>query len=915
MKIRFQTVIVLALIGLAYNIVAEEVYRAVTLDKLTLVEGAIPVDYAYPLNPAAEARRSYAVLDGPGEVYLFTQDLSNINRFGYPKVREMTLVARADAAVQTGRLFVPTSDYTGMIALKFKLPEQAGGDASRKLFFRGKIADRAELLNRQAPGSALFRRQLNQAAEQLPENERAAAQAVRWRGGRPENVADTYALFSGGRAVAENLQLDRALRQTKPDGETATVPIANIQGITVNAFDWTPLIKDLHPAADALAELIPEDQHAIFFPSFTAFNTLLDQADEHSLPLLRLAESRSEDALTRERYQTQLGLSVTMLGKLLGPTLIESVAITGSTPYLRMGSDITFLFQAKGDSPDALRKAIVTQISLNTAATPGVQVAKADGPNYSYSSMTTPDRRVSSYVATFGNVVVVTNSTKQLDAIAAVVKKQQKSLATAPEYTFFRNRYPRGEADQTALLVLSDATIRRWCGPRVRIADARRTAALAVLADLDAARIEGKLPEPLTNPCPTVDLGELTLTPAGVRSSIYNTAAFMTPIGELDLDKVTPQEKMAYERWRDGYQRGYRQFFDPIAVKFSFTQQQLAVDVTVMPLIGESDYNRQEIFQLSKGASLKADSGDPHGALLHLAFAVNGDSPVLKGLEGFLQRFNKEIERPLSWIGDCIAVYADDDPFWQEMAKAPDAQKFLEKEVHRLPVAVRIDCKSGLKLAAFLTAIRAYADQSAPNLVTWENRTHAGMTYVRVAPTPRGDLAVIEKIALYYAPTPEALVLTLSEPTLKRALDRRAAAKPGEAPVAAWAGQNLALHAESSLVTQFEGLMGGSFLNEAQVLAWANLPILNELRRLHPEADPMEMYVRYFNARLLDPAGGKYVWNERFQSYESTTLGLPAAPKSPELPLPYVRNYSAGDFGLTFENDGLRAKVSLKRRQ
>ncbi len=915
MKTRFWAMLLLTLIGLAQLAVAEDVYRAVGLDKLTLTNGAIPSDYTYPTNPAAEARRPYAVLDGPGEIYLFTENLSNINRFGYPKIGEITLVSHADAAVRTGRLFVPTRDYSAMTTLKFTLPEKAGGDDARKLFFRGKIADRAELLNRQVPGAALFRRQLWEADKELPLNERNGPQVSNWRSTRPDNVADTYALFSGGRAVAENLQLNRAFRQNNLPGDAATVPIGTIQGITVNAFDWKPLIKDLHPATDALAELVPEYQHAIFFPSFTAFNTLLHEADEHSLPLLQLVESRSEDALTRERYQTQLGLSVTVLGKVLGPTLIQSVAITGSTPYLRVGSDITFLFEARSNSLDALRQAILAQISVNTARIPEVKTAKNDGEAYSYSSATTADRTVSSYVATFGNVVVVTNSTRQLDAIAAVLKKHQKSLAAAPEYTFFRQRYPRGQADETALLILSDATIRRWCGPRLRIADARRTAALAVLADLDAARIDGKLAEPLVNASPTLDLGALTLSPTGVRSSIYNTAAFMTPIDELEIEKVTPREQAAYEQWRDGYQRGYRQFFDPIAVRFSSSTERLGLDVTVMPLIGESDYNRQELFLLSKGASLKADSGDPHDAPLHLALAINPDSPVLKQASGFFQMVNKELEKPLSWVGDSISVYADDDPFWQEIGKAPDAWKFIQKEVHRLPVAVRIDCKSGLKLAAFLTAIRAYADQSAPNMVTWENRTHAGLTYVRVAPAPRNGLGELEKIALYYAPTPEALVLTLSEPLLKRSLDRRAAAKPGESPTAAWAGQNLALHANSSVATQFESLMRTSFLQQAQVLSWANLPILNELRRLHPDADPMELYTRYFNARLLDPAGGKYVWNEQFQSYESTALGLPAAPKSPDLPLPYLRNYSAADFGLIFENDGLRAKMNLERRK
>ena len=36
--------------------------------------------------------------------------------------------------------------------------------------------------------------------------------------------------------------------------------------------------------------------------------------------MLRLAEPRSEDVRTAKRYQRQLGLSLTGLGRLLGPT-------------------------------------------------------------------------------------------------------------------------------------------------------------------------------------------------------------------------------------------------------------------------------------------------------------------------------------------------------------------------------------------------------------------------------------------------------------------------------------------------------------------------------------------------------------------------------------------------------------------
>ena len=148
--------------------------------------------------------------------------------------------------------------------------------------------------------------------------------------------------------MSENLQLDRMIRTT--DAATRrkpTVDVDKIDGITVPEIDWKPLVKDLKPKLDPLAALIPADQHAVFFPTFSAAVRAADEADSAGTPVLRLAEPRSEDARTVKRYQRQLGLSLTGLGRLLGPHVAQSVALTGSDPYFRTGTDVAVLFEAQ----------------------------------------------------------------------------------------------------------------------------------------------------------------------------------------------------------------------------------------------------------------------------------------------------------------------------------------------------------------------------------------------------------------------------------------------------------------------------------------------------------------------------------------------------------------------------------------
>ena len=297
----------------------------------------------------------------------------------------------------------------------------------------------------------------------------------------------TYDLFTGGRAVSENLQLDRMMRSDS-GGEQPTVDVNKIDGISVPEIDWKPLVKDLKPKLDPLAALIPADQHVVFFPTFSAAVRTADEADSAGTPVLRLAEPRSEDARTAKRYERQLCLSMTGLGRLLGPHVAQSVALTGSDPYFRTGTDVAVLFEAR--NPAMLETLLSAQISVKAAREPATKPEQGEIDGLPYQGVRSPDRAVCSYLARFDNVVVVTNSLYQLGRLAAVHRGKSPAVASLPEYIFFRNRYRLGDPEETALIFLSDATIRRWCGPRWRIATSRQTRDLAVLADLQAANMD-----------------------------------------------------------------------------------------------------------------------------------------------------------------------------------------------------------------------------------------------------------------------------------------------------------------------------------------------------------------------------------------------------------------------------------------
>ena len=494
--------------------------------------------------------------------------------------------------------------------------------------------------------------------------------------------------------------------------------------------------------------------------------------------MLQLSEPQSQDAGTRQRYERQLGFSLTGLGRLLGPHLINAIAITGSDPYLRAGGDIAILFQPKDAA--ALKTLLSAQISAARQTTPNAKVADGKIGTLQYMGSVSQDRSLSSYMGELKDgTIVVTNSLAELARLGDVDAGKSPGLGGTPEYTFFRDRYKLGDADESALIVLSDATIRRWCGAQYRIADSRRTRAAAVLADLNARYLDtlvaGKEEVALlASDYPVPNLGELRLTPHGVVSSTYGSLDFLTPISELKLDTVTEGEAEAYKRWRDTYETNWRGVFDPIAIRIGVHDKKISADVTVMPLIWGTDY--RPMIDIASGVKLNPATSDLHDALLHVGWAINVKAAQVRSASVMWLSLAPNIKiDPFGWIGQSIWFYADDDPFWAEMAKAEKVDEFLESNISRIPFALNVEVSNGFKLTAFLVALHGFVDQSAPGMTLWQNLNYKDQPYVKISPSEqaKGQNKELKNAALFYRATGESLLLTPNE-ALAEARDRSA---------------------------------------------------------------------------------------------------------------------------------------------
>ncbi|HEX5499495.1 MAG TPA: hypothetical protein VFX03_09720, partial [Thermomicrobiales bacterium] len=335
-----------------------------------------------------------------------------------------------------------------------------------------------------------------------------------------------------------------------------------------------------------------------------------------------------------------------------------------------------------------------------------------------WSGFLSPDRRVSCYIAALASAVVVTNSPAQLDKLVQVERGHSPSAASLDEYKFFRLRYPRGDADETAFVFLSDAAIRRWCGPRWRIAASRRLHDAAVMSEVQARffeeLVEGKAKDgPVRTDLALFGAGDLRMTARGVRSWTQNTLEFQTPIAELPLERITKAESEAYSDWRDGYQANWSWAFDPIALRLMVKESQLATDLSVMPLIWGSQY--RWMIDMVRGVELGPADGEPHEAIVHYIWAINRKARQAGGWADFAAgAVNVD---PFDWLGDWVSMFIDDDAeYWKKLAeKIEQGESDLGPVAwDRAPLAFYIDVRDALKLTAFLTGVRTLIEQVAP---------------------------------------------------------------------------------------------------------------------------------------------------------------------------------------------------------
>lgn len=415
-----------------------------------------------------------------------------------------------------------------------------------------------------------------------------------------------FELTTGATAITQSLALDRVKRSEFRDIGRRSIPIASVRGIDIAEHPWKQMMGDKKPSPEPLAKLVPHDNYYITFKSFSKFLDFGDLLDQWVTNAARVYEVNSRDLHLKDRYERQLCLQTTWLGRTLGPLLIRSVAVTGSDPYVREGSDISVLFHVKN------RAGFLAGVEQFLAAArkehgQELEETKEQYHGIAVERFVTPLREVSLHRASFDEFVIYSNSTVGLWRILDTFRGEHPSLGDSLDFQYMRTVFDRNDAQEDGFAFLSDAFIRQLVGPASKIKEKRRLEALTSLSMLThgamfAAWETGRLPaghqellaaaalKPEYLFCPEGKPIRWDAAKQTAVSEAYNTLAFATPLVELPIDQITPMEQQAYADFRAEYTRLWRQFFDPVGIRLALDKKQVKIEVFILPLVQSQQY-------------------------------------------------------------------------------------------------------------------------------------------------------------------------------------------------------------------------------------------------------------------------------------------------------------------------------------
>jgi hypothetical protein len=719
-------------------------------------------------------------------------------------------------------------------------------------------------------------------------------------------------------SVQEALQHDRPLLLAASK-EKRSVPVAKLSPPRSKRHPWDELLRGMpNPPAEPLAAAVPAEFWYARAADLASLFAVADELDAWGTPAANLMDRRLEERDLAERYETQLGLPRTALGRALGPEVIESVAFAGSDPYLREGSDVTAIFK--------VRRAPLFDAALES------MVALAAKPHGSMTKRTvnhgalgiaiaaTQDGAVRQHRATVGDLTIVSNSLAAMERVLDTLDGKHTRLADELD---FRYMLARDASERSPLLVfLGDRFIAEVIGPRQKILEARRQLAAAELmtpgfAALLHGWLRGASPASVDALVATKLLrkeelkhasgGAIEWRPGTAAHSTWGTPAALTPLLELPSpDAVTESERAAYDGFSRTYETYWYRYLDPAALRIGVRAEKpaaLTLDLRVLPLIDGTDY--REILELAGQARVTVP---PVVDGLRAALGIGADARLRHEAASLTRGALGRHAVKLDFLGDWAMVGIADRTRLAGIAERlrlplpeapePEPTKRVDEivEAAQIPAYAAVEIRSSAGAGLALAAVRKMADETLRGLLTWSDAgVEHGTTIFRVAigqhrESSPEDADERSEVVLFYALAEKAFLVSLDERVLRGLVADLA---EGRGPVAtngkpradgAQLVVDLAGQRSGGLFTVFGWLLSEQLVRaSAPARADAEALLRGAPELASDRAALRALALAYFGAVSTPPHGGSYTIAA--DGVRDPLLGSLSSPTWPKVPI------------------------------
>ena len=383
-----------------------------------------------------------------------------------------------------------------------------------------------------------------------------------------EAFSRSAALLTGQRAIDESLQLGSIGVNRVDDDRSGEIPVGDVELVDIPSHPWNDMVAGRTADVPAIAALVPHDMlfvHVIHPAQFLELEKILEQQSELVGDVYGLAGAVD----LKEKMMQRLGI----------PDIDAFVAAVDELAFV--SDDLSFM--PRTDYALVLKP-------VNAIAEKGFEAIVSDRAIY---------RKV-------GEHIVVATHAAIVDRIEHAAQNGDAAMAGALDYHYaLLNMEPQRDG----LIYMSEAFIRKLTGPAYRINARRRNTVLDALETLQYGvfayrRIHGEWPGSFDDMVARNYIKpDAVYAPENYRiddegrivHDTWGSLWSVVPVGQVPISTVSTTEKRNYERFSAGYQSFFREFFDPVGIAYTISDQ-LYLHTLILPLIDNSDYRQLSRF-------------------------------------------------------------------------------------------------------------------------------------------------------------------------------------------------------------------------------------------------------------------------------------------------------------------------------